>query len=222
MLDLPSEQLNRQAKERLLSRMETMARREEALPAVSRPIYLDLSSRIRAPEGDPNRIKSLDEIWDAQKDLTHADFNRLVNQFREQRTPDGARLQERERRFFESMKPMFSADIDKEGLQRLYLFQDEYERRRDLMIREGKSPYGLLDPASPDYMGKPGVLQPFQAPLSEQAQNLARRVTGVVPADEQKMRSQYPDAQKGPDGNWRVKRMNPATNKEEWFRVTPR
>jgi len=222
MLDLPPEQLNRQAKERLLSRMETMARREEALPAVSRPIYLDLSSRIRLPEEDPNRVKSLDEIWEAQKDLTHADFNRLVNQFREQRTPDGAQLQERERAFFESLKPQFNGDLDKEGPQRLYNLQMEYFRRKGELMQQGKSPYLLLDPASPEYMGKQQTLQGFQVPLDEQARNLARRMTGGMSVDERKVREQYPDAEKLPNGGFRVKRVNPATGKEEYFRVTPR
>lgn len=177
--------LSTSAKERLV-RIVEREQKPEAPTRVSHAAATDLFARMRAPEGDPTRItdsKAIDDAYIAGK-LTRADHTWLRTEFKESRTPDGERLSEAKREFFQAVGPMIDKSnplmgkLDQSGKMNTYRLEWALNQKIAEYRKAGKNPYDLLDPAKPDFMGSPAALAPYMKPIAESIRDQAQRLRG--------------------------------------------
>lgn len=172
--------LTREARERMIGIVERETK-PEAAAKVSNATTADLISRIRLPVGDPNRIDSLDPVYDALEKgrLNKSDLKFVREEFANMRTPEGQALGTRTNDFISSVKPILDKSnplmgkIDQSGPQQVYNFTVDLQRKIAEYKKVGKDPYSLMDPRSPDYMGSPAALTPYQKPLQQSLQDTA-------------------------------------------------
>ncbi len=136
--------------------------------------FYDLFRRVHLPQDDPQRISDPSELYGhvgENGDLTLAGVRELSQEIQGKRTPEGAAEAEMKRQFFANARGQISGT--NEGMHikdpkgdELYLkfmarVLPAYQEGR----AAGKSPSQLLDPDSPDYVGK-SVAQ-FKRPMSQ-------------------------------------------------------
>jgi len=166
--------LNRVAKERMIGVVNREFKPETAAQA-SNGNAMELLDRLRRPEGDPERIDSLDELYKARIDgkLNKTDFEMLRKEFAEVRTPEGEKLTTRKTAFMAAVKSSITGSnplmgkIDKDGDLNSYRLMVDLDAKIAEYKKAGKNPYDLLDPSKPDYMGRPEALLPYQKTLQE-------------------------------------------------------
>lgn len=161
---------------RLITNGETITSRmnkPEPLGPVSHETSTELLAQMRRGE-----ITDTTPIYKAYEDgkLQNGDFNFLVREFRESRSPEGDRLNKATQRFIDGVKPMITkanpvmGNLDPNGTQQLYRFEMTLKERMTEYRKAGKNPYDLLDPSKPDYMGKPETISPFQTTIQQSIQ----------------------------------------------------
>jgi hypothetical protein len=181
------------AKARML-RFQKQEDMPEPLARVSHDNSVEAFKRMQLPAGDPNRISTVGQISElyGQGKLTRADFDWLTKTLADTRDPQGERLAEARKEFTKATGQVINKStplggfIDPDGGLRVYAF----ERMVDAKIAEykaaGKSPFDLLDPTKPDFLGKPEILHaagsPWAPPPLDQAaaaaaDRLSRSVT---------------------------------------------
>jgi hypothetical protein len=140
-----------------------------------------LIDRIRLPYGDPNRITSEGQIYDQMRSLNRGDLEFVLKKFNDIRSPGGEKFAQREKQFVEGVKAQIDhsnplmGKIDQTGRQQLYEFEWNLDQKIEEYRKANKDPNALFDPASPDYMGKPERLQPYQKTLQQSTKDLARK-----------------------------------------------
>lgn len=185
--------LTREARERMIGIVERETK-PEAAAKVSNTTAADLISRIRAPVGDPNRIDDLNPVYEAfeKGQLNKADLKFVRDEFTNIRTPEGEAMGRRQAEFIDSVKPLIDKSnplmgkIDQSGHQQIYNFTIDLQRRVAEFRKAGKDPRSLMDPQSPDYMGTPAALIPYQKPLQQSMQDTAKALragSGLPSAD---------------------------------------
>jgi hypothetical protein len=121
--------------------------------------FLDLFNRLHLADGDPNKITDPDVFNDhVGKDLTVAGLAQLRQELTGKRTLDGQIEAELKKSLVETARRTLTGSVfglrDPNGdtqVQRfMAAFLPEYDRQR----AAGKTPVQLLDPDSPDYLGK--------------------------------------------------------------------
>ncbi len=176
--------LTRTAKERMIGVVNREFKPETAAQ-VSNGNAMELLDRLRRPEGDPERIDSLDPLYKARIDgkLNKTDFEMLRKEFTEVRTPEGEKLTTRKTAFMTAVKSSITGSnplmgkIDKDGDLNSYRLMVDLDTKIAEFKKAGKNPYDLLDPSKPDYMGRPEALRPYQKTLQESIQSQARSLT---------------------------------------------
>jgi hypothetical protein len=171
--------------ERLTERLN----KPEPLGRVSHDTTIDLLNRIRASDGDANRLTDNNEIYKAYGDgkLNSADFHFLQTEFNNIRTPEGEALGRRKSEFLRSVEPQIDKSnplmgkIDQTGKQHIYELNLDIENKIAEYRKAGKNPYDLFNPGKPDYMGKPEALQQYQKPLSESLSDKVRTLSVTPP-----------------------------------------
>jgi len=176
--------LSRTAKERMIGVINREFKPETAAQASNTNAmgYLD---RLRRPEGDPDRIDSLEPLYKARIDgkLNKTDFEMLRKEFAEVRTPEGERLTTRKTAFMNAVKSSITGSnplmgkIDKDGDLNSYRLMVDLDTKIAEYKKAGKNPYDLLDPSKPDYMGRPEALQPYQKTLQESIRGQAAKLS---------------------------------------------
>jgi hypothetical protein len=177
--------LTREARERMIGIVERETK-PEAAAKISNSTATDLISRIRLPDGDPNRITDLNPIYEAYEKgrLTKSDLKFVRDEFTNIRTPEGEALGRRQAQFIDSVKPLIDKSnplmgrIDQSGHQQIYRFTVDLQNKVAQYRRAGKDPLSLMDPASPDYMGSPAALAPYQKPLQQSLRDAATTLRG--------------------------------------------
>lgn len=172
--------MTRQARERMINIVERELK-PEAAAKISNRTAQDLVSRIRAPEGDPMRITSLDEVYKAYEkgDLNKSDFKFVTDEFKNIRTPEGEELGKQQDDFIKSVKPMIDKSnpllgkIDQSGGLQMYAFTLALKKKVDEYRKAGKDARDLMDPSKPDFMGSPAALSQYQKPLQQSLQDVA-------------------------------------------------
>ena len=172
--------LTRPARERMIGIVERETKPETAAK-VSNGTATDLISRIRAPEGDPNRISDLAPIYDAYEKgkLSKSDLKFVREEFANIRTPEGEALSRRQAEFIAAVKPMIDKSnplmgkIDQSGAQQIYAFTLDLQKKVAEYRRAGKDPRDLMDPSKPDYMGGPAAIAPYMKPLQQSLKDAA-------------------------------------------------
>ena len=175
--------LTREARERMIGIVERETKPESAAK-ISNGNATDLISRIRAQPGDPSRIDSLDQVYDAYEKgkLSKADLKFVRDEFVNLRTPEGAALGAQQEEFIKSVKPLLDKSnplmgkIDQSGPQQVYNFTMDLRRKVDEYRKAGKDPRDLMDPAKPDYMGTAAALTQYQKPLQQSLKDAAAAI----------------------------------------------
>lgn len=133
-----------------------------------------LISRIRLPDGDPNKISDVGPIYDAgaAQQINKGDFEFVKKQLDELSSVGGEKFARRKADFIKAIEPQidksaFSGIPDLKGKSRLYEFQYQLDQQIDEYRKAGKNPADLLNPSKPDYVGKPEALAPYKRTLDE-------------------------------------------------------
>lgn len=150
---------------------------------VSRGTLSKLLDQLRLPQGDPNKMTTLDPAYDAVigNKLSKADFNFLRGEYNAQTTPEGARFSERLGQFLDGYKGQItgvnaaSGLPDPMGAPQYYQFQSYINAQVEAYKRDGKNPFDLLDPTNPAFLGKPAVIQTFQSTMDQKMKSMLRQ-----------------------------------------------
>jgi hypothetical protein len=100
----------------------------------------------------------------------------------ELRTPEGAKLSKQLDDFFASRKAQIDKSnpqmgkIDQTGSAKMYDFMTMVRDRVDEYKRQGKDPRVLLDPKSPEFLGSPETLAPYQTTIQESIRTLSENL----------------------------------------------
>lgn len=168
--------------------------RSEAPKAVSAATSNELLSRIRAEDGA--RLATNDEIYKAKiaGKLNNTDFKFVMDEFNNSRTPEGARLSARTEDFIKAVSPQIDKSnplmgkIDPTGKEGIYRLQVDLANKMAEFKKQGKNPFDLLDPSSPEYMGNPAKLIPYQKTLQQSLTDTATKLkAGTQPAGPQRI-----------------------------------
>ncbi|HLK80240.1 MAG TPA: hypothetical protein VKT99_01920 [Xanthobacteraceae bacterium] len=143
-----------------------------------------LLDRIRLRDGDPNRIASLNQLYDAYiaGRLSREDFNFVRKEFFANQTPAGAALLAHKQAFLKSVAPAIDqsdpliGDIDQLGRAKMYLLERDIDRKIGECLKEGKDPLDLFDRLKPDYIGKPESLERYRTTAREALEENAREL----------------------------------------------
>src|SRR5258708_39033446 len=126
-----------------------------------------LLDRIRLRDSDPNKIASLDRIYDAyiSGKLGKDDFNFVRKEFFAKQTPADAPLLAHKQAFLQAVAPAIDrsdpliGEVDQLGRSKMNLLERDIDRKAGQYIKSGKDPIDLLDRSKPDYIGKPKAPQ---------------------------------------------------------------
>ncbi len=151
-----------------------------------------LLDRIRLRDGDPSRIASPREIYDAYigGKLNRDDFNFVRREFSARQTPADAPLFAHKQAFLKSVAPAVDlsdpliGDIDQLGRAKMYLLERDLDRKIDQYIKAGKDPLDLFVPSRPDYAGKPEALDRYRTTVREDLEESARRIAPATVSGE--------------------------------------
>lgn len=154
-----------------LRMVQFLGQNGEADPGVSHQTAVTLMKGIAG-----GQITSQAPIIDAfgQGRLNWPDFDHVNKQLADAGADPG--FAKRKAMFLKAIEPQ----IDKSGLtglpdpagkERFYEFAMALDRKAAAMRAAGKDPDDLLDPAKPDYLGKPDAVQPYQSPLAKKLQD---------------------------------------------------
>lgn len=178
----------------LLALLEHNAR---PAPLRTNPLVIENAfRRIHLPNDDPNKIRTPGELAPLfARGLNRTDYDWLKKEIDDQQTPEGQRLSDTRKGFFDAIRPQFDKttmfNFDAKGKEDFYKFQ-QYgsELERKYKAQSGKDVYDLYNPNSPEYLGK--KVQSFQRTLDEQVRGMAERLrqptqrAEPLPADRQR------------------------------------
>lgn len=153
---------------------------------VSHDTLLNVMERMGLPEDNPLRIDKASQITDVFNagNLSKADYNFALKQFNSAQSAEGQNLSKVTGDFLAGVKPLIDRSnplmgrIDQTGHQKFYEFQRYVAHQIDAYREAGKNPWNLLDPDSPDYLGKPGSIARFQTSTQQSAANITSSVLG--------------------------------------------
>jgi hypothetical protein len=150
-------------------------------PLRTNPLVIENAfRRIHLPNDDPNKIRTPGELAPLfARGLNRTDYDWLKKEIDDQQTPEGQRLSDTRKGFFDAIRPQFDKttmfNFDAKGKEDFYKFQ-QYgsELERKYKAQSGKDVYDLYNPNSPEYLGK--KVQSFQRTLDEQVRGMAERL----------------------------------------------
>ncbi len=177
-----------------------------------------LLDRIRLRDGDPNKIASLGQIYDAYigGKLGKDDFNFVRKEFFAKQTPADAPLLAHKQAFLKAVAPAIDrsdpliGEVDQLGRSKMYLLERDIDRKVGQYTKDGKDPLDLFDRSKPDYVGKPESLERYRTTVTEaleentrqrsttaagaSAQSVPQRLIGEMPSEYLKrMNAALPD-----------------------------
>ena len=147
--------------------------------------FRDLFNRIHAAPGDKRRLTDETAIQNAfgrQGKLSFADMTHLRKEFQESRTPDGARLSDTKRIFFDGIKTQITKSnlllgkLDPDGDYQLMQYQLMAARKIEAYRKEGKDPHDLFDPDKPDYIGSPKIISRYQKTMQQSIKDFSQKM----------------------------------------------
>lgn len=200
-----NEKMTREARERMIG-VATRANKPDPLAEVSRRTSMDILSRMRLPEGDPQKITDVQPVYESYiaGNLNRTDLEFLKKEFSDARTPEGQSINEKKKDFERSVKPLIDKSnplmgvIDESGAQQLYQFNFDMDRKIEQYRKEGKNPHDLFDPSKPDFLGKPEAIAPYQKTLQQSLQDQVRSLTVPAPNAGSKVQTTTPRPARNP------------------------
>jgi len=153
--------LTPQGIERMISQLNTAAQ-GRGMDKTLGPGFLEVFRAIHADPGDPGRITDPNKLVPlVGKQLTLPGYERAVKMIQERGTPEGDAEAQMKKQFFEHVaKPQITFENeelkipDPKGQDRYLKFQAAAFAAYDEGKKAGKTPQQLLNPESPDYIGK--------------------------------------------------------------------
>jgi hypothetical protein len=164
-------------------RLRTMVTQGEAITdrlnkpePMARPSHAEtmkLLTQIRA--SDESRLTSTSPIYDAYQagKLTNGDFNFLVKEFTNFRTPEGAQLANDRGEFFKRYAGTIDAGLDEMGThsalgqQQMYAAEMDARRQEDMLRKKGLDPHLVYDPRSEYFFGRPDNIMKYHVSLQD-------------------------------------------------------
>lgn len=144
-----------------------------------------LIQRIRLPEGDPNKVTDIGQIYDNMNKLNRSDFDFVLKQFNDIRAPGGETLKDvrgqfmrRYEKFITKSNPL-AGQGDPAGDARLYEFERFIDQKIEEYRKSGKSPLELFDPRKTDFLGSPEILRDYQPTMEQSAKSIQDFATGT-------------------------------------------
>ena len=171
--------MTREAKERMVTQLEHVTGKEDKADKTYGTAFYDLYRRIHLPDNDPNRLTDPGELYGhvgPRGDLTVAGVDKLFTEIQGRKTPEGVAESEMKSQFLKNARAQITGTD--EGLHmrdpkgdELYLkFIAQVLPRYQEARNAGKTPSQLLDPDSPDYVGKGMIDKPgqgFRRPMNQ-------------------------------------------------------
>src|SRR5258708_37921328 len=147
-----------------------------------------LLDRIRLRDSDPNKIASLDQVYDAyiSGKLGKDDFNFARKELFAKQTPADAPLLAHKQAFLKAVAPAIDrsdpliGEVDQLGRSKMYLLEPDIDRKAGQYIKDGKDPLDLFDRSKPDYIGKPESLERYRTTQPEALEENARQRSTTV------------------------------------------
>jgi len=160
----------------MVSQGEAITERLNKPEPMARPSHAEtmkLLSQIRAT--DEGRLTSTAPIYDAYQGgkLTNGDFNFLVKEFTNFRTPEGAALAQDRGEFFKRYAGTIDAGLDEMGVhsalgqQQMYAAEMDARRQEEVLRKQGKDPHEVYDPRSPNFFGRPDNIMKYHVSLQD-------------------------------------------------------
>lgn len=165
--------LSREAKERMVAQYEGLLGTEKVEKSYGRAFY-DIYRRVHLPPSDPEHISDPGQLYGhvgPNGDLTVQGVDKLVQEIQNRKSPEGVAESEMRAQFLKNARAQITGSD--EGLHlkdpkgdELYLkFLAQAWPAYDEGKRAGKTPTQLLNPDSPDYIGK--SISAFKRPMSQ-------------------------------------------------------
>jgi hypothetical protein len=177
-----------------------------------------LLDRIRVRDGDPDKIASLDQIYDAYigGKLSKDDFNFVRKEFFAKQTPADAPLLAEKQAFLKAVAPAIDrsdpliGEIDQPGRAKMYLLERDIDRKIGEYVKDGKDPLDLFDRSKPDYVGKPESLERYRTTVQEALEENARQLRSTAVSGASGAPQSAPPRLNGETPSEYLKRMNAA------------
>lgn len=147
--------------------------------------FRDLFNRIHADPGDKKRLTDEMEIQNAfgkRQKLSFADMQHLRKEFQESRTPEGARLSDTKRIFFDGIKTQITKSnlllgkLDPDGDFQLMQYTLAANRKIEEYRKAGKDPHALFDPDNPDFLGSPKMVSRYQKTMQQSIKDFSQKM----------------------------------------------
>lgn len=165
------DRLSREAKDRLIKLVTEPGNKDDKTYGSG---FVQAFQMVHAPDGTPGRITDVNQLYSRigpHGDLTMAGVEKLRGEIGLRKTPEGAAESDMKKEFLRNARGQISGSD--EGLHikdpkgdELYLrFMAQALPAYDAGRKAGKSPQQLLDPDSPDYVGK--IIRNFKRPMDQ-------------------------------------------------------
>lgn len=163
--------LSRESKDRVIKLIGDPGEKDEKTYG---PGFVHAFQMVHAPDGTPGRITDTNELYSRlgpSGDLTMAGVEKLRGEIDLKKSPEGAAESEMKKEFLRNARGQITGSD--EGLHikdpkgdELYLkFMAQALPAYEAARKQGKSPSQLLDPDSPDYVGK--IVKNFKRPMDQ-------------------------------------------------------
>jgi hypothetical protein len=148
---------------------------------------VDLIRRINLPDGDPQKIDDPSKFRGAYAPpgggmgtINYADEQKVEKAFKDANNEENKVFNKQKERLISAAKFDRSTlmDIDKSGKMAELEFRDYVEKRIEQYTAQKKDPTSLLTPGSPDFIGKPEIINYFRHSAEQQMQNVEQQLQG--------------------------------------------
>jgi hypothetical protein len=177
-----------------------------------------LLDRIRLRDSDPNKIASLDRIYDAYigGKLSTDDFSFVRKEFFANQRPADAALLAHKQAFLKGVAPAIDrsdpliGEVDQLGRAKMYLLERDIDRKVGQYLKDGKDPFDLFDRSKPDYAGRPESLERYRTTAREALEENARQPRPPAVSEATAAPQSIPQRLDGETPPEYLKRMNAA------------
>ena len=165
------DRLSRESKDRLIKLIGDPGQKDDKTYGSG---FVKAFQMVHAAEGTPGRITDPQQLYDRlgpNGDLTMAGVEKLRGEIALKRTPEGEAEAEMKREFLRNARSQITGTDeglhikDPKGDQLYLKFMAQALPAYEAARREGKSPAALLNPDSPDYVGK--IIGNFKRPMDQ-------------------------------------------------------
>jgi hypothetical protein len=169
-----NDNLTREAKERMIGVANRALQDTDKADKTYGKGFYDLYQKVHAPDGDPGKITDPGVLYQhvgPAGDLTVAGVDKLYQEIQARRTPEGVAEGEMKKQFLSTVKGQISGSDeglhlkDPKGDQLYLKWLATALPAYDEAKKAGKTPAQLLNPDSPDYIGK--TADQFKRPMTQ-------------------------------------------------------